>query len=141
MELKKLYNIAEKEHIDIINFKMKNKAIIGYYKGTCMIGLNYSKIQSYTEEKCLLAEELGHYYYSAYYPLNSDKEVLTIVVEDETFSFQIESPQLGIIHVNWGDGKQNEYKGEKDDDMYYIEKNILMHKRGNTLLQSRTSTI
>ena len=33
-------------------------------------------------------------------PLNSDKEVLTIVVEDETFSFQIESPQLGIIHVN-----------------------------------------
>jgi hypothetical protein len=73
--------------------------------------------------------------------LNSDKEVLTIVVEDETFSFQIESPQLGIIHVNWGDGKQNEYKGEKDDDMYYIEKNILMHKRGNTLLQSRTSTI
>ena len=34
-------------------------------------------------------------------PLNSDKEVLTIVVEDETFSFQIESPQLGIIHVNW----------------------------------------
>ena len=28
-----------------------------------------------------------------------------------------------------------------DDDMYYIEKNILMHKRGNTLLQSRTSTI
>ena len=32
-------------------------------------------------------------------PLNSDKEVLTIVVEDETFSFQIESPQLGIIHV------------------------------------------
>ena len=45
-------------------------------------------------------------------PLNSDKEVLTIVVEDETFSFQIESPQLGIIHVNWGDGKQNEYKGK-----------------------------
>ena len=73
-------------------------------------------------------------------PLNSDKEVLTIVVEDETFSFQIESPQLGIIHVNWGDGKQMNIRRE-DDDMYYIEKNILMHKRGNTLLQSRTSTI
>lgn len=63
-------------------------------------------------------------------PLNSDKEVLTIVVEDETFSFQIESPQLGIIHVNWGDGKQNEYKGEKDDDMYYIEKTYLCTKGG-----------
>lgn len=76
MELKKLYSIAEKEHIDIINFKMKNKAIIGYYKGNCMIGLNYSKIHTYTEEKCLLAEELGHYYYSAYYTLNSDKEFI-----------------------------------------------------------------
>ena len=29
MELKKLYTIAEKEIIDIIDFKMKNKAIIG----------------------------------------------------------------------------------------------------------------
>lgn len=29
MDLTKLYNIAERENIDIINFKMKNKAIIG----------------------------------------------------------------------------------------------------------------
>lgn len=58
MELKKLYDIAEREHIDVINFKMKNKAIIGHYKENCMIGLNYSKISSYTEEKCILAEEL-----------------------------------------------------------------------------------
>ena len=63
-------------------------------------------------------------------PLNSDKEVLTIVVEDETFSFQIESPQLGIIHVNWGDGKQNEYKGEKDDDMIILKKTYLCTKGG-----------
>ncbi len=58
MELKRLYDIAEREHIDVINFKMKNKAIIGYCKGNCMIGLNYSQIHTYTEEKCLLAEEL-----------------------------------------------------------------------------------
>lgn len=76
MELKRLYDIAEREHIDVINFKMKNKAIIGYYKDNCMIGLNYSKIHTYTEEKCLLAEELGHYYYSAYYTLNSNKEFI-----------------------------------------------------------------
>ena len=76
MELKKLYDIAEREHIDVINFKMKNKAIIGHYKENCMIGLNYSKISSYTEEKCILAEELGHYYYSAYYTLNSDKKFI-----------------------------------------------------------------
>lgn len=76
MRLEKLYDIAEKENIDIINFKMKNKAIIGYCQKKCMIGLNYSKISTYTEEKCLLAEELGHYYYSAYYTLNSDKEFI-----------------------------------------------------------------
>lgn len=29
MELNKLYDIAEKENIDVINFKMQNKAIIG----------------------------------------------------------------------------------------------------------------
>ena len=73
MELSKLYDIAERENINIIDFKMKNKAIIGYYEKNCMIGLNYSKIHTYTEEKCLLAEELGHYYYSAYYTLSSDK--------------------------------------------------------------------
>lgn len=76
MELKKLYEIANKEHIDIINFKMKNKAIIGYYNNYCIIGLNYSKIHSYKEEKCILAEELGHYYYSAYYTVNSDQEFI-----------------------------------------------------------------
>ena len=76
MELKKLYEIANKEHIDIINFKMKNKAIIGYCDDYCIIGLNYSKIHSYTEEKCVLAEELGHYYYSAYYTINSNQEFI-----------------------------------------------------------------
>jgi len=29
MEIDKLYDIAEKENIKVINFKMKNKAIIG----------------------------------------------------------------------------------------------------------------
>lgn len=76
MELNKLYDIAEREHIDVIDFKMKNKAIIGNYKGKSMIGLNYSKIDTYKEEKCLLAEELGHYYYSSYYTLISDQNFI-----------------------------------------------------------------
>ena len=38
--------------------------------------MDYSKIETYTEEKCLLAEELGHYYYDAYYCLSSDKEYI-----------------------------------------------------------------
>ena len=40
MELKKLYTIAEKEIIDIIDFKMKNKAIIG-----CIYDKNYNRIK------------------------------------------------------------------------------------------------
>ena len=72
MELTKLYNIAERENIDIINFKMKNKAIIERIDKEYYIGLNYSKIESVTEEKELLAEELGHYYCNAFYNSNSD---------------------------------------------------------------------
>lgn len=73
MELLALEQIAKKEKIDIVNFEMrKTKARVIEYNGTCIF-MDYSKIHSYTEEKCLLAEELGHYYYSAYYTLNSDK--------------------------------------------------------------------
>ena len=76
MNLYKLYNIAEYEKISIYNFKMrKTKARIINYDKT-YIFMDYSRIHSYTEEKCLLAEELGHYYYSAYYTLNSDKELI-----------------------------------------------------------------
>ncbi len=70
MELNKLYNIAEKENINIINFKMKNKAIIGCIDNNYTIGLNYSIINNSNEEKSILAEELGHYYCNALY--NSD---------------------------------------------------------------------
>ena len=58
MELNRLYNIAEKENIDVINFKMKNKAIIGNINEEYCIGLNYSNIDNSSEEKTLLAEEL-----------------------------------------------------------------------------------
>lgn len=41
MELNKLYCIAEKENINVINFKMKNKAIVGCIENNYSIGLNY----------------------------------------------------------------------------------------------------
>lgn len=50
----------------------KSKAKIIDYNNT-YIFMDYSQIGTYTEEKCLLAEELGHYYYSAYYTLSSDQ--------------------------------------------------------------------
>lgn len=72
MELDNLYDIANREKIPVIPFKMKNKAIIGKVNKSYCIGLNYSKIKTYCEEKELLAEELGHYYYDAFYDSNSD---------------------------------------------------------------------
>lgn len=70
MKLKKLYDIAEKENIDVFNFKMKNKAIIGCINNNYSIGLNYSIIKNSDEEKTILAEELGHYYCNAFYNSN-----------------------------------------------------------------------
>lgn len=67
MELNKLYDIVVKENISTNDFKMKNKAIILRVDKDYYIGLNYSKIEGITEEKELLAEELGHYYCNAFY--------------------------------------------------------------------------
>lgn len=58
MELKKLYDVAEKENIDVFNFKMKNKAIIGCLNNNYSIGINYSIVDNSREEKTILAEEL-----------------------------------------------------------------------------------
>lgn len=77
MELKKLYNIAEKENINIINFKMKNKAIIGCIDSNYTIGLNYSIIDNSSEEKTILAEELGHYYTNTLYSSSYSKEEIS----------------------------------------------------------------
>lgn len=58
MELTKLYNIAAKENIPVIPFKMKNKAIIGLIDNQYCIGLNYRNLTDSCEEKEVLAEEL-----------------------------------------------------------------------------------
>lgn len=58
MNLISLEQIAQHEKINIINFKMKKtKAKIIEYDNT-YIFIDYSNIHTYTEEKCLLAEEL-----------------------------------------------------------------------------------
>ena len=80
MELNKLYDIAKRENISIEDFKMKNKAIIEQIDKEYYIGLNYSKIKSITEEKELLAEELGHYYCNAFY--NSSSSPSTIAQKE-----------------------------------------------------------
>lgn len=76
MELNKLYDVATREKVSIINFKMKNKAIIELIDKEYYIGFNYSKIESITEEKELLAEELGHYYCNAFYNSSSSSSTI-----------------------------------------------------------------
>ncbi len=74
MNLGNLYEIIDRENIEINNSKMKNtKARIINDCYTCIF-IDYSKINSYIEEKCILAEELGHYYYDGYYSINSSQQ-------------------------------------------------------------------
>ena len=77
MRLEKLYEITERENIPVIPFKMQNKAIIGKINKRYCIGLNYSKIDSSVEEKELLAEELGHYYYDAFYDTSANSATIS----------------------------------------------------------------
>ncbi len=73
MNLINFEELAEREKIDIFHDSiMKEKAKIIKYDGTSIL-LNNKQIHSESERKCLLAEELGHYYYDAYYTLNSDQ--------------------------------------------------------------------
>ena len=76
MELNKLYSIADKETISIINHRMKNKAIICKIDREYYIGLNYTDLDNSREEKEILAEELGHYYTNSLYNINSDEETI-----------------------------------------------------------------
>lgn len=79
MELNTLYDLAEKENIKIYNYNIDdvNGAFINY-NNVNAIAINYKKIDSTAKEKCVLAEELGHYYYDATYsPLCSDKNYIS----------------------------------------------------------------
>jgi len=72
MEIIDLEKIAEREKINIYNFKMSKKAKIIDYNGISIL-MDYSQIHTDVEEKCCLAEEIAHYYTDSYYTLNSDQ--------------------------------------------------------------------
>lgn len=73
MNLEKLYEISEKENIKIYNWYIEDcNGIYLNYDKINAIALNYDEIGTYIEEKCTLAEELGHYYSNSTYKLNSD---------------------------------------------------------------------
>ncbi len=71
--LEKLYDIAEKENICINNYNWEIfKAMIFEIDSEYSIALDKNLIHSSTEEKEIIAEELGHYYCNALYYINSD---------------------------------------------------------------------
>lgn len=77
MELNTLYDIAERENIKMYDWHIENA--YGIYVNIDKINaiaLDYDNIGTYIEEKQILAEELGHYYMDATYPLYSKDTVL-----------------------------------------------------------------
>ena len=77
MELISLYNIAEKENIKIYDWQIEDiDGMYLNYENINAIALNYDRLGTYVEEKCTLAEELGHYYMDAPYPASCTDKVL-----------------------------------------------------------------
>lgn len=73
MDINYLYDIASKEKIDVFDYKLLN--INGVYiEELKTIGLD--KSLNDTERKCVLAEELGHYYCNATYPISCTDKTL-----------------------------------------------------------------
>lgn len=59
MELNSLYNIAEKENIQIYDWQIENiDGMYLNYQNINAIALNYDRLGTYIDEKCTLAEEL-----------------------------------------------------------------------------------
>lgn len=77
MELKNLYDLAEKENIKIYDWQIEDvDGIYLNYNNINAIALNYDRLGTYIDEKCTLAEELGHYYMSAIYPASTTDKIL-----------------------------------------------------------------
>lgn len=74
MNLDRLYDLAENEHIRIYDWHIEdcNGIYINYDKINA-IALNYDELGTYIEEKCTLAHELGHYFTGNVYSLTDDK--------------------------------------------------------------------
>ena len=77
MTLNSLYDIAEKENIKVYNWYIEDvQGMYMNYQGVNSIALNYDNLGTYIDEKCVLAEELGHYYMDATYPALTNDKVL-----------------------------------------------------------------
>lgn len=70
MELNRLYDLAEKENIRIYDYNISD--VLGMFINVASINaITLNKGLTSYQEKSTLAEELGHYYYDATYPVNT----------------------------------------------------------------------
>lgn len=77
MDLESLYEIAEKENIKIYNWYIEDcNGFLLNIDNINAIALNYNNLGTYVDEKCTLAEELGHYYMDATYPASCNNKNL-----------------------------------------------------------------
>ena len=82
MELNSLYDIAEKENIKIYDWQIEDiDGMYLNYQNINAIALNYDRLGTYIDEKCTLAEELGHYYMDATYPASTTDKILIVKQE------------------------------------------------------------
>lgn len=78
MNLNKLYELTEKENIKIYDWHIEDcNGIYLNYDKINAIALDYDKLGTYLNEKCTLAEELGHYYMDSTYSLYSDSNTIS----------------------------------------------------------------
>ena len=74
MNLDRLYDLAENEHIKIYDWHIEDcNGIFLNYDKINAIALNYDELGTYIDEKCTLAHELGHYFTDSIYRFSDDK--------------------------------------------------------------------
>lgn len=77
MELNRLYDIADNEHIILRDWHIEDcNGIYLNYDKINVIALDYDELGTYIDEKCTLAEELGHYYMDAKYNYHTTDNTL-----------------------------------------------------------------
>lgn len=77
MNLENLYNLAEKENIRIYDWQIEDtNGMYLNHSNINAIALNYNELGTHIDEKCTLAEELGHYYMDATYPASTADKIL-----------------------------------------------------------------
>lgn len=78
MNIDRLYDLAETEDIKIYDYYIDDSinGIFLNYDTLNVIGLNYKNFSNSKQEKCILSEELAHYYMDATYNYKNVDKVL-----------------------------------------------------------------